>query len=477
MTEAPPRSTWALIRSGPFARLWRAGLVSSIGDWVAILATLSLADELAGGSGIVLALTSRIVPGLFFAAVGGVIADRLNRKHIMVVVEIGRAGLVFSLAFVRSIEYLVLVNFALEGLTLVFQPAKEAAVPSLVRRNELVQANSLSLSAAYGTFPLGAGIFLALSPLASHLTLGGLLPGSHEGLAFFVDSITYLVSGAIVFTLPLLRRDLGAERRRRGRLDLMAPLRDLKTGVKFVATHPRVRPVVMAMTAALAGSGIVIVLGKPYSKDVLDAGTSGFPALLTAFGLGAGLGIIMVTIFGPRLEHKDVSFGLALLITGVGLGAEGFIKTILGGVGWITVMGFGAGSAYVLGFAHLHEQAEDEIRGRTFAALFSLMRIGLLTSMMIALPLADLFDGRLPGLLSEGSRMVLVVGGLVTVLSGMATLWATRELLLEMLPSERRRESLEAASDAFRSYRRRVSGVGDEENANGDIVPEGPEEP
>ena len=321
------------MKSGPFARLWRAGLVSSIGDWVAILATLSLADELAGGSGIVLALTSRIVPGLFFAAVGGVIADRLNRKHVMVAVEVGRAALVFSLAFVRSIEYLVLVNLALEGLTLVFQPAKEAAVPTLVQRNELVQANSLSLSAAYGTFPLGAGIFLALSPLASHFTLWGLLPGSHEGMAFFVDAITYLVSGSIVFTLPLLGHDLGAERRRRSRLDLMAPLRDLKTGVKFVATHPRVRPVVMAMTAALAGSGIVIVLGKPYSTDVLDAGSSGFPALLTAFGLGAGLGIIMVTIFGPRLEHKDVSFGLALLITGVGLGAEGFIKTILGGIG------------------------------------------------------------------------------------------------------------------------------------------------
>ena len=57
------------MKSGPFSRLWRAGIISSTGDWIAILATLSLAEELAGGGGIVLALTSRILPGLFFAGV------------------------------------------------------------------------------------------------------------------------------------------------------------------------------------------------------------------------------------------------------------------------------------------------------------------------------------------------------------------------------------------------------------------------
>jgi len=168
------------MKSGPFSRLWKAGLVSSTGDWVAILATLSLADDLAGGSGIVLALTSRILPGLFFAALGGVIADRVNRKYAMVVVEVGRAMLVFSLVFARSITYLVLVNLAMEGLTLVFQPARESSVPNLVRRNELVKANSLSLSAAYGTFPLGALLFLLLAPWSPGVTLGGLLPGTAE---------------------------------------------------------------------------------------------------------------------------------------------------------------------------------------------------------------------------------------------------------------------------------------------------------
>jgi dTMP kinase len=459
------------MRSGPFSRLWRAGLISSTGDWVAILATLSLAESLAGGGGIVLALTSRIVPGLFFAAIGGIVADRLNRKYVMIFAELGRAVLVASLALAQSIEFLIAVNLGLEALTLVFQPAKEATVPRLVEKSELVQANSLSLSAAYGTFPLGAAIFLALAPLGDNVTLGGLLPGTQEGLAFVVDACSYLLSALIISTLP----SQPSVRKRRGRhWQPASALRDLREGIVFVATHPRVRPIVVAMTVALAGGGIVIVLGKPFARDVLNAGTVGFPALLTAFGVGAGLGIVLVTIFGPRFQYKDILFSIALLVTGGSLVAAGFIKTIFGGVAWIFTMGFGAGAAYVLGFAHLHEQADDEIRGRTFAALFSLMRIGLLTSMMVALPLAEVFDGLLPGLLATGSRVVLLVGGATMLLSGLTALWSVRRRLID-LGHIGDRPAVAAAAEAFRNFRKSSSGLEETEEFDSLDANGGPE--
>lgn len=433
--------------------------MSSTGDWVAILATLSLAEALAGSGGIVLALSSRLVPGLFFAAIGGVVADRLPRKQVMIVCELGRAALAVSLAFVETITALVVVNLLLEALTLVFQPAKEASVPTLVQRNELVRANSLSLSAAYGTFPLGAAIFLAIAPLGDNVTLWGLLPGTQEGLAFLVDGLSYLASASILLTLPTLayRR---APRNGSGKRDPLAPLRDMWDGIVFVASHRRVRAVVMAMMVALAGGGIIVVLGKPFAKDVLNAGTVGFPALLTAFGVGAGLGIVVVTIFGPRIRHKDIFFSLALLVTGGGLAAAAFVKTIFGGVGWVFVMGYGAGSAYVLGFAHLHEQVEDHLRGRTFAALFSVMRIGLLTSMMVALPSAKLLGGKLPGLLETGSRVVLLVGGALMASSGVATLWSTRRSLVELGHAPIGPE-LGAAAEAFRRHRKSIAGLGE----------------
>jgi dTMP kinase len=437
--------------------LWKAGFVSSTGDWVAMLATLSLADALAGGGGMVLALTSRIVPGLFFAAIGGIIADRLNRKYVMVIAELGRAGLVFSLAFAESIQYLVLVNLALEALTLVFQPAKEATVPSLVTRAELVQANSLSLSAAYGTFPLGAAIFTGLASLGGQFTFGGIFPGTQEGLAFAVDAASYLISAALILSIPMPGRPKRTPGARRW--NPMAVVRDLKVGVKFVASHRRVRPVVLAMTSALAGGGIIVVLGKPFATTVLESGAAGFPALLTAFGLGAGTGIILVTIFGPMFKYKDVLFGFALVLTGVALGAAAFVQTIIGGIGWVALMGIGAGAAYVLGFAHLHEQASDEVRGRTFAALFSLLRIGLLTSMMLALPLAGFFDGLLPGLLASGTRDVLLLGGVTMLVSGLLTLWSVRRSLLELSHSPR--PEMDAGVEAFRKYRKTVTGLGE----------------
>jgi len=459
-TEAPPRSAWSLLKTGPFSRLWRAGLVSSTGDWISILATLSLAEELAGGSGIVLALTSRILPGLFFAAIGGIIADRFNRKFVMLFTEVGRAGLVLSLAFASSITHLILVNLLIEALTLLFQPAKEATVPRLVQRNELVQANSLSLSAAYGTFPIGALIFLAIAPWGDNVTLGGLLPGTHQSLAFLCDAVTYLVSFAILTTLPSLP---SAKRRRpkdgRGRWHPMAAVIDFKEGVAFVAKHKRVRSVVLAMTVALAGGGIVVVLGKPFSRDVLLTGAVGFPALLTAFGLGAALGIVTVTIFATRFQFKDILFAFALVLAGSSLAAAAFVASLYGAVGWIGAMGFGAGAAYVLGFAHLHEQAEDEVRGRAFAALFSLMRIGLLTSMMLALPLAELFQGWLPGLLADGRRMVLFVGGLTMLSSGVVTLWRVRANLIALGKIGGDRPTVTAATTAHRTHQHAVSGV------------------
>jgi dTMP kinase len=341
-------------------------------------------------------------------------------------------------------------------------------VPTLVQRNELVRANSLSLSAAYGTFPLGAALFLAIAPLGDNVTLWGLLPGTQEGLAFLVDALSYLASAAFILTLPALVYRTQARQKAEHR-NPMAPLRDLWDGVVFVATERRVRTVVMAMMVALAGGGIIVVLGKPFAKNVLNAGTVGFPALLTAFGVGAGLGIVVVTIFGPRIIHKDVFFSFALLVTGGGLGAAAFVKTIFGGVGWVFVMGYGAGSAYVLGFAHLHEQVDDELRGRTFAALFSVMRIGLLTAMVVALPAADLLDGRLPGLLAVGARVVLLVGGALMAGSGLLTLWSTRRSLIELGHIGQRPEVV-AAAEAFRRHRKAISGL--EETAEVEAVPD-----
>ncbi|MFQ5947606.1 MAG: MFS transporter [Acidimicrobiia bacterium] len=461
LESAEPRSAWALMKSGPFSRLWRAGLISSTGDWVALFATIALANVIAGPTGIVVALVARILPGFFFGAIGGVVADRVNRKRIMITSEVGRAGLVLLMAFVDNLPELFMVSLALEFLTLMFQPAKEATVPSLVNKSELVKANSLSLSAAYGTFSLGAGLFWAISPFASRLTFGGLLPGTPEGLAFAIDSVTFLVSAMVLTTLPSSPAELRPDRRRSGGwLNIMAPLKDLGEGLRFVARHPKVRPIVAGMSMALVGGGMLVALGTEFARKVLGADSGGFAAMLTAFGVGAGSGMVGVTTLALRLRHKDIAFAIALTITGIGLGAASLIHTVAGGMGWLFVMGLGAGASYVLGFSHLHEQVLDPLRGRTFAALFSLMRAGLLLSMALA-PSAVVLLGDLPSPLDNGTRVVLFLGGLMILLSGAGVLWTIRRVLLAPERTLEAIRSVEAAELAFRSFRESVAKGGD----------------
>ncbi|NNL12580.1 MAG: hypothetical protein HKO82_02710 [Acidimicrobiia bacterium] len=127
-TEAhPSRTTFQLMSQGPFARLWWAGLFSSMGDWVALFATLTLAARLGGSQAekaILVPLVARLLPGLFFVAVGGVLADRFNRKTMMIISDVGRGLFVLSLAFVDNLVQLFVLSLILDLFTLLWKPSK-----------------------------------------------------------------------------------------------------------------------------------------------------------------------------------------------------------------------------------------------------------------------------------------------------------------------------------------------------------------
>ena len=126
-------------------------------------------DRRALQAGIGIVLSARLIPGFFLAPVAGVLVDRWNRKRLMVACDVGR-GITFAfLPWIDTIVGLVLVSLFLELLTMLWAPAKEASVPSLVRPQYLTTANSLSLFAAYGTFPVGTALFAALAGVAKWL--------------------------------------------------------------------------------------------------------------------------------------------------------------------------------------------------------------------------------------------------------------------------------------------------------------------
>lgn len=449
--EAAPRTTRSLMTSGPFARFFWAAVVGSTGDWVTVFAMLILANRIGSQEGILVALMARILPGLLLGGIVGVISDRMDRRKLVVFADVGRGVVVPFLALVDNLPMLVGLTLILELLSLLGQPPRTAMVPRLVRPENLVSANSLMLAAAYGTVLMGPLLLLILEGFPG-VSLGGLIPAGNEALAvaFGVDALTFFASGILVATLPRMASPL-VETADNSNVDLQSTWRDFVDGAKFFATDPSVRRVIVGMTTALFGGGTIIVLGPEFAQSVLNANDAGFYAIITLLGAGAVVGLVLVSITEHRFVHRDLAFGVATTTTGIGLTAASMVTTVPGAAAWMAVMGFGAGAAYLMGLTHLHEYVDDEMRGRVFATLFGLMRIGLFVAMALAVPLVRVFRNVDIGRLNDPTRVVLFLGGLTIMVAGLGVLWAMRSMLRTPTLGREAQEIINAANRARRS--------------------------
>src|SRR5688500_3118199 len=202
------RTVVRLFGSHDFFRLWLAQVVSAIGDWIGFVAIVAIATRVgASGSGaaaVSLVMIARLVPGFFLAPVAGVLVDRLDRKKLMVATDVLRAVVLAFLPFVDTIWGLVVASLLLEIGTLLWSPAKEASVPNLVPASHLTTANSLSLVAAYGTFPIATLLFAAMAKVATWLgeyESLDFLRINQESVAIYADVLTFLLSALFISTL------------------------------------------------------------------------------------------------------------------------------------------------------------------------------------------------------------------------------------------------------------------------------------
>ena len=406
-------------------------------------------------------MMSRIVPGLLLGSLAGVIADRLDRKWVMVLSDVGRGVVVLGLVLADDLVKIAIISALLEILAMIRQPAREAAVPTLVTSDDLVKANSFSAAAAYGTAPAGAA---AWAGLAAAFTVTGALGPIDRGpdLAFSVDSLTFLVSGAIVATIAIPKPTLANRKLAgtSGRRDWRQPFRDLVEGFAFVTQTRTVRRVVFGMAVALFGGSALLPLGQSFAKDVLGGGDAGFGIVVTALGVGVGLGMLGVAVFSTDRTRYDLTYALSLSVTGLSIGLAAFVETVVGASGWLLVAGVGTGYAYVMGFTHLHGVVDDTLRGRTFAALFTLVRTAMLVSFTMAVLVATALDGLFPAPFDNGIRNVFVLAGVLILATGLLSIAAIRSGLIHPDLPPRVRHSITDTSHALgqiRGRRRRRS--------------------
>jgi dTMP kinase len=432
--EQPMPPARSVFRVPGFLRLWAAQVVSSLGDWIGLVAILALATKVSNsGTAVGLVMTARMLPGFLLAPLGGALVDRWNRKVVMVSCDIGRAGLLALLPFFDNLLGLVVFSFLIEVLTLLWGPAKDASVPNIVKDPEqLASANSLSLVAAYGTFPLGAVLFASLSAVAKWLggldALDGFGFDDKESLAIWFDALTFVCSAILISRLRL------PEERRRSvdRPDLTQTFRDIVDGLKFIRSDPLVRGVMIGLAGGLIGGGSIVPLGPVLANSVLGGGSGAFGLLMTALGVGAAIGVVSLLGFQRRrrLPFESV-FTFAVVATGAAIIATASVSTLTPALFLTAAIGATAGSAYVAGFTVLQEQVADELRGRTFGTLYTVVRLCLLISLTVGPFVATAFgavsdhwvDGDVEiGTVTislPGVRLALWFGGLVTVLAGL----------------------------------------------------------
>jgi dTMP kinase len=442
-----------LLRDPAFSRLYRAILVSSLGDWIGFVAVVALVTRIGGGSagfavsGVMLA---RLLPSIVFGPFAGVLVDRFDRKRLMVIADVTRGVGYATLPLFPHLPWIYGMSFLIECLSLLWTPARDAIIPNLVPRRQLGNANTIALATGYGTLPLGGIVYTAVTGLA--VTMGGRIEyvdRNPESVALWLDALTFFFSAWMISGLPLRR--IGRPPRR-GKLKATEALSDLREGVAFLKDHVFARAMTIGIVLAFIGAGAVISVGPIFVSAALGGGPTAWGILVTAVGLGMAIGMIFVGQV-HKLVDRDTYFPWAILAGAAGLVLVASTPNITLASLATVLMGAAAGSTWVTGYTLLHENVTDELRGRVFGSLTVLARLGLFLSLTLFPLLAQAF----PALVVElgdrvlridGTRFALWTGALVMVLGGilsrggLAKSRLTRSRPLRLFPRLRKTERL-----------------------------------
>ncbi len=374
---APAHDVRAVLRIRAFRRLWIAFGLSSLGDWIGLLALTAMAKNFAGDDyqaanfaiGGVLFL--RVLPALVMGPVAGWVADRLDRRWTMILGDMIRAAFFVSIPIVGTLTWVLVATVLIEIVSLIWGPSKDASVPNLVPRHRLEAANQLSLVTTYGTALPAAVIFTAIT------LVGRGLGDVAIDLAVYVNALTFAISGLAIISVAEIGKAGSHDHE-----DHPTLWRTMVEGWSYVTGTPVVRGLVVGISGAFAAGAVVIGLGRTYVED-LDAGDPGYGVLFGAVfgGLALGMG------FAPRIFSglsRRRLFAAGLVGSGIGLAGLALIQQIEIATMIAIVLGFCAGASWVSGYTLLGLEVPDNVRGRTFAFVQSAVRTVLALTLAVA---------------------------------------------------------------------------------------------
>jgi MFS family permease len=379
------------LRSSRFRRLFLAQTISRWGDTFNFVALVILVFQLTG-SGLKVAgiVAFEIVPVLAFGFIAGAVVDRLPRARVMIAADIARAAIALALALSHESLWMVyLAAFGLSSFSVFFNPAAASVVPALVEEEDLIGANSGVWSGALVSQ-------IVVAPLT-----GALVATAGAGIAFGLNAVSFLISAALLKGLRVERAAHVAGK----------AIEDVREGWRVVRRSRFLRGLLVVQIFAALSAGATSALLVVLAQEHLDVGATSLGFLLTAIGVGAALGPVVLQrlvtevlwplfLFGPYLLRGMVDLVLAASKNfGVAMGA-------------LALYGVGTSTGNVTYNTALQKNVSDRLRGRVFATYDVVWQTFRLLSLALGGVLAD----------AVGIRAVYVLGGVLLLMA--ATLGA-----------------------------------------------------
>lgn len=348
------RSAWSLLRrNGEFRRLYLASLISLGGDWFLLVALFGLVLELTDSAlAVAFVIAAQDLTYFIASPAAGLLADRLDRRWLMVGADLARMILVLGFLFVRSsstvwIAYPLLAVVA--TFSAAFEPASAAALPNLVERKDLATANALSGS-LWGTM------------LAVGAALGGLVTATlGRDASIVIDSASFAVSAWLIFRVHgRFSEDRDQEVTPSLRVASAETLRFARKDHRVLA--------LLAVKFGWGAAGGVLVLIPLLANREFHAGDVGIGLLMAGRGVGALIGpFVARASLGPADRRLFSAIGVALAVFGVGYALLGLAPGLLLAMPAVALAHVGGGAQWTLSSYGLQRIVPDKIRGRIFA--------------------------------------------------------------------------------------------------------------
>lgn len=387
---------WRLLRTNrSFAALFVAVLVSYCGDWFATVSLLGEVGDLTDDSPVATSaiLACQFLPSLLAAPLAGPVADRFDRKKVMVIASLVQA--VAAVGFLSIgpgrlwVAYVSVVAIATAAAF--FGPAASAALPNLVEPDDLATANSM-MSGTWGAMlAVGSG-------------LGGVFAAAFgRDAAFVADGVSFVIAAGLIGTIARATSE-----RRSGRAP-MRPIRDTAEAIAFARSDRGL----LALLASKSGLGVatgVVGLLAVLSSDVFDAGDSTTGALLAARGVGALVGPFLVVrwLGAASLRRTLTACAWCAVVYGAGYFAVALSPVAAVAVVFILLAHLGGGAQWTVSTIGLQTRTPDALLGRIIAADFALATGSIAMSTLLAGGLAEVV----------GVRAALAVFAIVAVAWG-----------------------------------------------------------